>query len=1047
MSNAVIAGKSHVQFNDGSGTIHLTVDEIDNKSAFTTGTLRLEVWATTVPYDTSNPTNGFRIAVAPLSTATNGTVAANGSLLNIDQTVACTKPPAGTYYLTLVLTEYTGKDLTTDNGYVVDHSVNFTDWMAFSASGASTAKTIIQPTVSIESQSIWEGDGDGKSMVFTLKLSQATPMTTTVEFDTYDQTAQEGVDYKGVHTTVTFAPNSTTATVSVPILGNTLFEATRVFGVELGKPVNGSATGNDLTAVGYITDDDLPDYMPTDGFADLEWYLYTTRVEWAWEKATGKGIKVAVLDNGVDATHADLAANVRTDLGRTTLTMTAGGSPVTTDDNHGTMVAGVIAAARDGKGAVGVAYDAQLVSLYSASKINAQLPTEIANAYNYAKSFDVLNDSWGYGNLLAKDTNWAFLDNANDAAFAPAFKALHDLAADGRKGLGTVVVQSAGNGYSYGDDTNLHNFQNSRYVITVGATDYSGSASYFSTTGASILVAAPGGAGYHDYASIITTDRSGAAGDASGDFAFADGTSFSAPVVSGIVAMMLEVNPNLGYRDVQQILAYTAHQTDYSSGKVTANGATDWNGGGLQFIFGAQTTGFGQVDALGAVRLAASWDTTAKTVANTVEVVAKQTVAQAIPDNDLAGVTSKINVASDMVVERVDVSVNINHSFIGDLQIALTSPTGTTSYLMYRPSQGALSAFGSSQNDVHFTFDTVLDWGESATGQWSLNVVDLSKGSVGTFTDWTLDLIGHSASKDDTYYFTYDFPSLVTSDPTRGILTDKDGGINTINASVLGLDNYIDLSGATPSLLNDTKLTIAAGTTVRNAFGGDGDDTIIANAAGSTLHGMDGKDALRGGAGNDTLDGGVGDDTISGGDGLDLALFHHARANYTVTKTATGYTVTDKGSDGTDTLSGVERLQFSDGVLAFDTTTGTAGKAYRLYQAAFDRTPDGGGLGYWVGAMDKGATLTEVAQGFVQSNEFKSLYGAAPTNNELVVHLYDNVLHRAPDAAGAAYWLDLLDQHKIDAAEALINFSESAENIAALTGVTQNGIVFTPYVG
>jgi hypothetical protein len=88
-----------------------------------------------------------------------------------------------------------------------------------------------------------------------------------------------------------------------------------------------------------------------------------------------------------------------------------------------------------------------------------------------------------------------------------------------------------------------------------------------------------------------------------------------------------------------------------------------------------------------------------------------------------------------------------------------------------------------------------------------------------------------------------------------------------------------------------------------------------------------------------------------------------------------------------------------------------------------------------------------VAQGFVQSNEFKSLYGAAPTNNELVVHLYDNVLHRAPDAAGAAYWLDLLDQHKIDAAEALLNFSESAENIAALTGVTQNGIVFTPYVG
>jgi subtilisin-like proprotein convertase family protein len=1030
MSNVVIAGKTNYQINSAAGTIHLTTTEIDNLSAYSTGTMRLELWATTKPFDTTTSNNGYRMAVVPLSSATNGVLAANSKLLNVDETVTFTKPPAGTYYVTMILTEYTGKDLATDDGYVFDNTVNFDKWLSVGSTGSINHTTIVQPTVSIESQSIWEGDKGEQSMVFTLKLSQATPLTATVQFDTYDQTAADGVDYRGVHQTVTFAPNSTTATISVPIIGNTDFEPTRVFGVKLSNLVNGAATGNDFGAVGYISDDDLDNYMPADSFADLEWYLYTTRTEWAWEKATGKGIKVGVLDNGIDATNPDLSANVRTDLGRAALTLTAGGAPVTNDDNHGTMVAGVIAAARDGKATVGVAYDAQLVSIYSTNKINAQLPTEIANGFTYAKSLDVLNNSWGYGNLLSKDTNWAFLDNASDPTFAPAFKALHDLASEGRQGLGTVVVQAAGNGYSYGDDTNLHNFQNSRYIITVGATDYQGSASYFSTSGASILVAAPGGAGYHDYASIITTDRTGSAGDAGGDVAFADGTSFSAPVVSGIVAMMLEVNPHLGYRDVQQILAYTAHQTDYSSGKVTANGATDWNGGGLEFIYGAQTTGFGQVDALAAVRLAASWDTTPKTVANTVEVTATQKVAQAIPDNDKYGVTSNINVTSDMVVERVDVSVNINHSFIGDLQIALTSPTGTTSFLMYRPSQGALSAYGSSQNDVHFTFDTVLDWGESATGTWSLNVVDLDKSATGTFTDWTLDLIGHAASKDDTYYFTNDFPSLVKSDATRGILSDKDGGINTINTAALGLDNYIDLSGATASNLNGGTLTIAAGTTIRNAFGGDGDDTLIANAAGSTLHGMDGNDKLVGGA------------------GVDTAVFRHARADYTISKTDSGYSVKDvKGNEGNDTLTGIERLQFSDSVLAFDTTSGTAGQAYRLYQAAFDRTPDSGGLGYWIAAMDKSATLAEVAQGFVQSAEFKSLYGAAPTNSELVVHLYNNVLHRAPDAGGAAFWLDLLDQHKIDAAAALVNFSESAENIAALTGVTQNGIVFTPYGG
>lgn len=1028
MSNVVING--NFSYTVSGGTVRITAAELSNLSAFSTGTLRLELWATTIPWDDDGSSGGYKIATVPLSAATNGTLGANQKLLNIDQTVTFNAPPAGTYYVTLALAEYTGKDLTTDNGYKTVSSGDFTTWMTVSSSGTTGNRDIIEPTVSIESQSLVEGDNGSKSMVFTLKLSQATPMVAAVYFDTYDQTAYEGVDYQGVHKAVTFAPNSTTTTVSVPIYGNEDFEPTRVFGVSLGPLVNGSTEGSDRTADGYILDDDGGDFMPTDGYADLQWYLYTTRTEFAWEKATGKGVKIAILDNGIDASNPDLTTNVRTDLGRTTLTLTAGGTPVADTDNHGTLVAGVIAAAKDGKGAVGVAYDAQLVSLYSASKINSQLPTEIANAYQYAKNFDVLNDSWGYGNLLSSSTNWAFLDNANDPLFAPAFKALHDLAADGRHGLGTVVVQSAGNGYSYGDDTNLHNFQNSRYIITVGSTDYSGSSSYFSTTGASILVAAPGGAGYGDYASIITTDRTGKAGETTGEYAFADGTSFAAPIVSGIVAMMLEVNPNLGYRDVQQILAYTAHQTDYVVGGITANGATNWNGGGMQFIYGAQTTGFGQVDALAAVRLAASWDSKPQTVANTVEVTATQKVNLAIPDNNKTGITSTINVASDMVVERADVTVNITHPFIGDLQIALTSPTGTTSFLMYRPSAGALSAYGSSQNDVHFTFDTVLDWGEVATGKWSLNVMDLNGGSVGTFTDWTLDLVGHASSMDDTYIYTNDFPTLIKSDPLRGVLTDKDGGINTINTAALGADNYIDLTGATPTMLNDGKLTIAAGTTIRNAFGGDGNDTIIANAAGGVLHGMGGNDILRGGAGQDT------------------AAFLHARADYSVTKTADGYTVkANSGDEGTDTLSSIERLQFSDSVLAFDTTTGTAGQAYRLYQAAFDRTPDAGGLGYWIAAMDKGATVTQVAQGFVQSAEFKSLYGATPTNAELVDHLYHNVLHRAPDAGGAAFWLELLDSHKIDAATALMNFSESPENVAALVGVTQNGITYTPFVG
>ncbi|GAB2846407.1 hypothetical protein GCM10027277_13440 [Pseudoduganella ginsengisoli] len=904
-------------------------------------------------------------------------------------------------------------------------------------------------SVSIASQSVIEGNSGAKSMVFTLTLSAATPYSVSVQVDTRDSTAVAGVDYQAVRQRVSFAPGSTTATVTVPVIGNSAMQPARAFEIHLSNAINATITPNFSDAAGavqsYAQADawglifDNDSYAgwapPADPYLQLEWYLYNTRTVLAWALATGKGVKVGVLDQGIDANHPDLAANDDVALSRISYTLQPGGAPAGNGDNHGTSVAGVIAAARDGSGMVGVAYDAQLVSIYTALSLSPQYLSEIANAFRYAAALDVLNNSWGFGNLLNQGANWAFLDNAHDARFAPAFQALHDLAASGRNGLGTVVVQSAGNSYSYGDDTNLHNFQNSRYIITVGATDYFGTSSSFSTTGASILVSAPGGAGHRDFASILTTDRAGAAGNSTGDYAFEDGTSFASPIVSGIVALMLEANPRLGYRDVQQILAYTAHQTSVDSGW-TSNGAADWNGGGLAYNAVAQSSGFGQVDALAAVRLAAAWQGTPQTVANTVDVLGAQVVNQAIPDNDRHGVTGSIAVTSSMVVERADVSVNLTHPFIGDLEVALKSPSGTISYLMYRPSQGALSAYGSSQHDVHFTFDTVLDWGETATGTWSLNVRDLEGGDVGVFNDWSIDLTGHAAAPDHTYFYTYEFPQLAAADPRRAVLSDPGAGVHTINAAALSGNNRIDLSGATASSINGGKLAIADGTTIRNACGGEGNDVLIANAAGSALRGMGGNDTLASGAGNDTLDGGAGTDT---------AIFSGTRARYTVARTGSGCTVQDtSGADGVDQLSNIERLQFADATVGLD-VGGAAGQAYRLYQAAFGRTPDPGGLGYWICQLDHGIALKQVASSFAGSAEFQALYGAHPDSADIVTRFYGNVLHRAPDAAGAAYWTNVLDSHAADVADVLISFSESAENVAALVGATQNGIAYTPY--
>jgi Ca2+-binding RTX toxin-like protein len=208
---------------------------------------------------------------------------------------------------------------------------------------------------------------------------------------------------------------------------------------------------------------------------------------------------------------------------------------------------------------------------------------------------------------------------------------------------------------------------------------------------------------------------------------------------------------------------------------------------------------------------------------------------------------------------------------------------------------------------------------------------------------------------------------------------------------------------------------------------------------------MAGNDTLNGGTGNDVLDGGAGNDTLNGGAGANTALYHGAEANYTITKTATGFTIADKtGIDGTDQLTDVQRLQFADTAVGFD-VGGHGGQAFRLFQAAFDRAPDKAGEGYWMKALDQGVALLDVANGFVQSAEFKRLYGDNPTNADIVGKFYANVLHRTPDQAGADYWTKLLDQHVLTTADVLMSFSESAENQAALVGVLQNGFEYTPY--
>ena len=154
----------------------------------------------------------------------------------------------------------------------------------------------------------------------------------------------------------------------------------------------------------------------------------------------------------------------------------------------------------------------------------------------------------------------------------------------------------------------------------------------------------------------------------------------------------------------------------------------------------------------------------------------------------------------------------------------------------------------------------------------------------------------------------------------------------------------------------------------------------------------------------------------------------------------------ETGAEGTDTVTGVERLVFADGGVALDVeTTGLGAQAFRLYKAAFARTPDHGGVGYWMSAMDKGMKLVDVAQLFLTQNEYKEAYGAVTNNRELVTKYYENILGRAPEQGGLDFWVGVLDNKQASVAQVLASISESGENITGTAALIANGFDFTPY--
>lgn len=619
--------------------------------------------------------------------------------------------------------------------------------------------------------------------------------------------------------------------------------------------------------------------------------VYGSNITEAWRYSSGAGVTVALVDDGFDpattATFVDFSSSQSTLIGSSP---TSGlGEPAGTA--HGTETAGLIGASGFNNTPTGIAPNATIVGV----KVDFSTATiaTLAQAEQYAASVSsVVNNSWGYTGYGEGEPT--------DPNFAVWYAAIQYAVAADRHGLGDVITVAAGNNRANGNDLAVEPITADYRVIAVAAVDADGLVASYSDPGAALLVAAIG-----DNVAVADT---GGKGNTT-----ASGTSFAAPTIAGIVAMMLNVNPNLGWRDVQEILADSAYMPPPSAAGFTFNGATGWNGGGMHF---SNDLGFGVVDANVAVNLARAW-TEVSTSANLDVATVSHTASFTVGKN--VTVSSTVADTAAIRVQHVQVTINDTNLPVAWSKLVLVSPDGTRSVLLDQTGLvGGVDQTG--ELDVSgLTITSNAFWGELATGIWTLQVEDIQGQTVGTIKSWSLTVIGDNAATVQTpLVYTPEFATLATA--AREVV--KPGTATTIDLIALPGTTTINLNGGAGMIDGVAVSSVATGLKNANADGSLGSVTLTGlTKGGSELTGGDGVSTLTG-SGGDTINAGLGSTMIKTGAGGSKVTLSSVSAS-TVTITSGGgdtiyaglasASITDIGTKGDTIYDQSAQLSFING--------------------------------------------------------------------------------------------------------------------------------------
>ena len=440
-------------------------------------------------------------------------------------------------------------------------------------------------------------------------------------------------------------------------------------------------------------------------------------VEDVWENGvTGEGINVAVVDDGIDHYHEDLAVNVNKNLNHD---YTGNGDVRGSFQHHGTAVAGLIAARDNDIGVRGVAPRA---TIYGYNLLTGPISLNQLDAM-----------SRNPGVTAISSNSWGGVDDPGLVQVTALWEAVVKTGVEkGYGGKGTFYVWAAGNGGDNGDNSNLEEYSNYYAITPVCAVNDDGIRSYYSEEGANLWVCAPSNDLRPSHQGIVTIENSDRYRYTFG------GTSASTPIVSGVAALMRQVNPEVTWRDLKLILANTARKNDERN--------IGWEDGA--FKHGSDTEkyhfnheyGFGVVDAKAAVDLARNWTNLPPLKDGQV---ASGSLNARIPDLSSTGnpttVTRTLYLNTDIeFTEFVEIKVSFQHSSFRDLEIELESPSGAVSKLVdpYETSS-PIPLYG------EFRFGSAKHLGENPNGQWKLRITDRISGVTGSMNSWTIKVYGH----------------------------------------------------------------------------------------------------------------------------------------------------------------------------------------------------------------------------------------------------------------------------------------------------------------